>query len=412
MSIPGEIVRALPRSTTVLEETTHGLRMRSELDRRQHVVFSRGLLRPENPILRDSVGGRDCLVVASATVYELYGGPLRRYLESFEGRVRLEVLECSERTKTMDAVMLVRHWASQASLNRTSPIVAVGGGVCTDICGLAASLHRRGVPHIKIPTTLIGLIDAGIGTKNGVNVDGKKSAVGTFSPPEYSLLDRDFLRTLDLRHLRCGLAESVKMAVVCSAPLFHVLERSACELLRTGFESPKHDADRLIRLSVEEMLSQLAANLFESFDYRRRVDFGHTFSPHLEAASGYELHHGEAVAIDIALSTMIAREIGRIGAEETERILALLERCGLPLHWSPLASEALWSSLEDVRLHRNGDLHLVVPTGIGTCEFVGSEDLGEELLVRCCGRLEERVASRAGGSCGSGFHTESRDEPA
>jgi 3-dehydroquinate synthetase len=263
-----------------------------------------------------------------------------------------------------------RDRAARFGLRRTAPIVAIGGGVCTDIVGLAAALHRRGVPHIKVPTTLIGLIDAGIGTKNSVNEAGRKSSLGTFHPPEHSILDSDFLATVPRRHVVNGMAEMVKLATVLDADLFGKLEKFGPDLVESRFAQPRQVGLEVLRLSVAGMLSELSGNLYETGDYRRTMDFGHTFSPYFEVASGHTVLHGEAVAMDIALSAQVACELGVLESPDLEAILALLDSLGLLLVWPDTSVDALFASLSGISRHRDGDLHLVVPTGVGACTYL------------------------------------------
>lgn len=365
----------------------------SGLSRVHQVTMTRGLLAPANPLLGDCVDARRALVVASPSVWRLYGQRIQDYFaaQAAPDAVAFMVLDRSESSKSLDGAVEVCERAAAAGLRRTSPIVAIGGGVCSDICGLAAALHHRGIPHIKVPTTLVGLIDAGIGTKNAVNHAGRKSALGSFHPPEHSLLDTDFLASLPRRHLANGLAEVIKLAVVSDEALFGLLAEAATPLIESGFQAPAAAMSRMIRLSVGGMLAELAQNPFEtSVDFRRKVDFGHTFSPHIEVASGHAILHGEAVAMDIALSSQVASELGLLAEADLERILSLIQEVGLGLAWSRLSVEALWATLPDVVEHRNGDLHLVVPCGIGECDYLGLDALSPALLQRCVDQLLSR----------------------
>jgi 2-epi-5-epi-valiolone synthase len=367
----------------------------SGLHRVHQVTLTRDLLSPANTLLLDCIDDRRALVVVSPSVWRLYGRRIEEYFTAQPGSSAVEfmVLDRSESSKSLDGAVEVCERAAAAGLRRTSPIVAIGGGVCSDICGLAAALHHRGIPHIKVPTTLVGLIDAGIGTKNAVNHAGRKSALGSFHPPEHSLLDTDFLASLPRRHLANGLAEIIKLAVVSDAALFALLTEAATALMESGFQAPAPAMARMIRLSVAGMLAELAKNPFEtSADFRRRVDFGHTFSPHIEVASDHAILHGEAVAMDIALSTQVACELGVLAEEDLERILSLIQEVGLALAWPRLSVEALWATLPDVVEHRNGDLHLVVPCAIGDCEYLGLDALSPALLQRCQELLLRRCA--------------------
>lgn len=369
-------------SSLLLGDPDEDLRLESTLYRSQQVRHTSGVFDLDNPVLRDAVGDRSALVVCTPTVYRLYGAGIRDYVGTLSApsSAQIMVLDRGESSKSLDAVVEVCERAATSRLLRTSPIIAVGGGVCTDICGLAAALYRRGIPHIKIPTTLVGLVDAGIGTKNAINHGGHKSNLGSFHPPEHSILDPGFLATLPVRHLRNGLAEIAKLAIVADPALLELLQRHGSDLLRSGFRAPADARDEVLHRSVVGMLSQLSENLFEQVDYRRKVDFGHTLSPHIEVASEHDVLHGEAVAMDVALSSQIAHDLGLLDAGHLDRILSLLSGLGLNLAWAPTQVDVMWSTLSTVHEHRNGDLHLVVPTGIGSCAYLGLDAITPQVL--------------------------------
>jgi 3-dehydroquinate synthetase len=385
------VVSELSSSTRLTGTGRDVLRMESQHHQIQNVTLTRGLLSASNTILRDCVGSRGALVVYSSSVARLYGRQIRDYFESQVSEpANFMVVDRAESSKSMAAVIEVCERAADVGLGRTSPIIAIGGGVCSDISGLAASLYRRGVPHINIPTTLIGLIDAGIGTKTAVNHGGRKSALGAFHPPEHSLLDAGFLVTLPRRHLRNGLAEIIKLATVSSPELFTLLARDVSTLTSSNFQTPSRTAERVILLSVNGMLTELSHNLFETADYRRKVDFGHTFSPYFEVASGHAILHGEAVALDIALSSQIATILGILTEEDLDQILSLIQESGLSLSWGAMSVDTLWASLPAVAKHRDGDLNLVVPVGIGACDYLGMGAISPQLLRAGHERLQQR----------------------
>ena len=387
-------VARAPRAATTLNGNGDTLSMHSMLERHHNVTFSRAILNPDNPVLRDCIDRRDVLIVCTPSVDRLYGRQIHSYVSTLSKRARSKVVVVpyAESTKSIQAAVEVCEYAATAGLRRASPIIAIGGGVCTDVVGLAAALHHRGVPHIKVPTTLIGIVDAGIGTKNAVNLSDRKSGLGTFHPPEHSLLDPAFLSTLPDRHIRNGIAEIAKVAIIADHPLFDLLTEHGRHLVDSRFSSSNNSAaDQALRLSVAGMLSELSSNLFETADYRRRMDFGHTFSPYTEVASNYTILHGEAVAMDIALSTQIANSVGLLSDVAANRILSLLEDLGLALTWPSTSIDNLWASLRAITEHRNGDLHLVVPTGIASCQYLGLDAVTPALLSDAQVKLSRRT---------------------
>jgi 3-dehydroquinate synthetase len=308
------------------------------------------------------------LVVVDREVDGLYGRRLRDYFAGRHADIEILTLSAGEKNKELSTVYEVVDAADRFGLNRRSdPILAIGGGVVTDVVGLAASLYRRGTPFIRIPTTLIGLIDAGVGVKTGVNYDGRKNRLGTYYPSIDTILDCSFLRSLPARHISNGLAEAIKIAIVRDRTLFELLEKHAVELIDTRFAVPV--ADEVIAHAVGNMLGELEPNLLEQ-DLHRLVDFGHTFSPGIEMVSGGALLHGEAVAVDMTLSTALALQRGMVDRAEAERITGLLRRSRLPTRHPACTLDEAWRALEETRRHRDGALHCPLPSGLGRAEFV------------------------------------------
>lgn len=310
------------------------------------------------------------LVVMTPSITRLYGDAIERCFErsDFTSQNRFFVLQTHEAEKSADAALKVCQHALDMNLRRGGQIVAIGGGVCTDIAAFAAAIYRRGVACIKIPTTLIGLIDAGIGIKNGVNFRGKKSVLGTFSPPRYSVLDRSFLATVGEPQIRDGLSEALKMALISDASLVDLLQANGKTLRDSKLSCPA--GKEVIEKSVRLMLGALCENIYEVNGYERCVDFGHTFSPFIEANSGYLITHGQAVAIDMAISMLLARDIGLVSPGEADSVISLIRDLGLPVHDDTIVAKRLHESLSGVVAHRNGKLNLVVPKGLGSYSFI------------------------------------------
>jgi 3-dehydroquinate synthase len=361
------------------------------------VLLTPDLLDPSNPALSDAIGSRPALVVTDRTVDALFGDRLSAYLAGVDAPVGVHVADLTERTKTMSTVLDVCAHAQRHGLGRRDPLVALGGGVCADVVSLAATLIRRGVPYVCVPTTLIGQVDAGIGLKGGVNFGGSKSYLGCFTPPSRVLIDPAFLRTLPPAGLRAGLAEIIKVALVLDAPLFDRLATDGAELVRTGFCSPAASAEVILVRAIELMLDQLSGNCYEDGSLERLVDFGHTFSGTLEERSGHRLPHGQAVAIDIALTCALSAELGLLSEPELETVIDTLTQLGLPLHTPLCTLDTALEAMAATVKHRDGALNLVVPTAIGTAAFIRMPaEIPRPVLVAALERVEAAdVAARS-----------------
>ncbi|MEU1075459.1 sedoheptulose 7-phosphate cyclase [Streptomyces sp. NPDC005878] len=373
---------------------------------RYEVGFTPDILDPRNPALAGAgvPGGgpapRRRLLVVETTVDELYGDRLRAYAAARGLDFDIHVLTAHEQLKTMDAVFSVAGAMDRFGIARRSePVVALGGGVLMDVVGLACSLYRRSTPYVRVPTTLIGLVDAGVGAKTGVNFGPHKNRLGTYHPAALTLLDPRFLATLDRRHLSNGMAEILKIALIKDRELFALLEAHGGRLVGERFQGGGRRGDLAVRAvlgrAVHGMLEELQGNLWES-ELERVVDYGHSFSPTLEMRALPELLHGEAVCVDMALTTLIAEERGLVAPVESRRILDAMRGLGLPV-WHRLCEPGLLGeALADTVRHRDGSQRLPLPAGIGAAVFVDDVTPGE--LADAARRLKS--AHTAGGAAG------------
>ena len=372
--------------------------MSCRLDRSYGVWVGAGLLgRSSAPAFTDVLAERRTVVITTPSVERLHGAALRRCLHDAAVPFEVAVLPLREATKTIDAVAAVADLAHTRNLGRLDALIAFGGGVCCDVVTVAAGLFRRGIPYFCIPTTLIGQVDAGVGLKGAVNFCGHKNSMGVFNPPLGVAVDPELLRTLPKRHLRGGLAEILKMALVRSEPLFDLLEVHGRRLIASAFASPSDAADEVIEHSIALMLAELRDNPYEDRGLQRLVDFGHTFSPQLEEASDFELSHGESVSIDIALSCAIAVELNRLDANVLRRVVAVFVDLGLTVDADWATIDVLLDGVSAAIAHRGGKLNLVIPSAIGRAEFViEPEAINRRLLEAALRRLravlqDERV---------------------
>lgn len=370
-------------------------RMRCEASRSYDVLLTTGLLNPANPLLAEAVGPRRALVVTVPHVEAACGDQLRAYLATLPTHVDVLVLDLHERTKTMDSVLQVCAAAQRHSLGRRDVLIAVGGGVCSDVVSVAASLVRRGIPYLCLPTTLVGQVDAGIAVKGGVNFGGGKNYLGCFAPPSAVLLDPSLLRTLPPVELRAGLAEILKVGLVLDADLVDQVTAVGPELVRTGFAEPPGVGAEVIARAVRLMLEQLSLNCYEDGPLERLMDFGHTFSPRLEELSEHRLGHGEAVAIDMALTCALGVELGLLAANEFATMMVALLSLGLPLD-SPLsAPDNMLDAIRAATAHRDGKLNLVVPVRVGAAMFVPDpDDVPRSALMAAARRVRSVAGSQ------------------
>merc|ERR1719262_1022678 len=269
---------------------------------------------------------------------------------------------------------------------RLDPLITIGGGVCMDIAGFAASMYRRRTPYIRVPTTLMGYVDASVGAKTGVNFNGKKNKMGAYIPPAVVLLDRTFLATLPQRQISNGAAEIMKMALVKDPELYRLLETYGPALIDGKFQDlPEHinkeDFNvpvRVLQLSISTMLEELAPNLWED-SLTRQVDFGHIFSMELEMAALHseKLWHGEAVAIDMAFCTVLAYVRGEITEPQMERILNTMRGLKVPIGSKLMDYQMVAKAMQE-RMKFSQGQKVPLPVALGTSRI--ANDITQEQL--------------------------------
>ncbi|MFF3428126.1 ROK family protein [Streptomyces sp. NPDC002602] len=324
------------------------------------------------------------LVVTDKRVWEIYGDALTNALTGGSENITLEtlLLEPDESGKNLAAVSdLVDAFDRFGLLRRSEPVVAVGGGVLLDLVGFTAGIYRRGVPLIKVPTTLLGMIDAGIGVKTAINYGGQKSRLGTYSRPSQVVIDPGFLSTLDPREYRCGLGEAIKIAVVADVTLFNLLDAHS-RTLAAGTPDPRVESE-VIERSIAAMLGELVGNLGED-RLDRLADIGHAFSGALEMSLEPTLLHGEAVAIDLAVTVMLSRNRGLLAPAVADRVIRVLTDLDLPTSHREMTLDLLVEALAHTSLHRDGRQRLPLLEDVGRAVFVNDvteAELGEALAA-------------------------------
>ncbi|XP_035518349.1 2-epi-5-epi-valiolone synthase [Morone saxatilis] len=327
-------------------------------------------------------------VVIDQEVYKIYGPKLTHYLEANNVLYKIMALPTTEENKSMEMALKILEEVNSFSLDRrTEPIIAIGGGVCLDIVGLAASLYRRRTPYIRVPTTLLSYIDASVGAKTGVNFANCKNKLGAYIPPTAVFLDLSFIQTIPRRHIANGLAEMLKMALMKHRGLFELLEKHGRMLLDTKFQADNsvnglsclQAASQSTRIAITTMLEELAPNLWED-NLNRLVDFGHLISPALEMKVLPSLLHGEAVNIDMSYMVYVSKESGLLTEEEKQRIISCMVGLELPVWHEECTKELIQRSLQERVKHSGGLVRMPLPVGLGKAEILN--DTSCEILQR------------------------------
>ena len=265
--------------------------------------------------------------------------------------------EASKTLLTLDAIY--RRFI-ELGVDRSCFVLAIGGGIVTDVAGFAASTFMRGLEFGFISTSLLGQVDASVGGKNGVNVEGYKNMVGTFTQPKFVICDVDLLRTLSPREFRTGLAEIIKAAVIADAELFEMLEQADLSTLQRDSDTLCEMVYRAIKVKADIV----ERDERESGD-RRLLNLGHTLAHAIEKSSS-KFNHGEAVAVGLAMIAEVAANRDMLAVADKERIVALLERAGFALE-PPVEVRTLLKAVKRDKKAEGDSIHVVFPLGVGNC---------------------------------------------
>lgn len=308
---------------------------------------------PAAELLPEALPKGRIVVISDAAIDRLYHPLLAPYEQVLIGT--------GESVKTLQTVETIYRRFIELGVDRSTFVLAVGGGIVTDVAGFAASTYMRGLGFGFVSTTLLGQVDASVGGKNGVNVDGYKNMAGTFAQPRFVVCDPKMLATLPVREFRAGLAEIVKAAIIGDAGLFDRLESTAFDMLRT---------DTALLADIIAAAIRVKADIVERDERetgeRRKLNLGHTLAHAVEKCSA-KMNHGEAVAAGTALIAAAAVKEGLLSEDDRERIVGLLRRLGFDLT-PPVEMKRLLREVAKDKKSEDGMLHVVFPTGIGRCE--------------------------------------------
>lgn len=362
------------------------------------VVTTNNIFDLNNTTILNVCKGKKLLIVISETIERLYGECIRNYFErNYQPQMfKIKTIKTTEANKIMDNVLAICKAGKEFGLDRTSLMVAIGGGILMDIVGFAGSIFKRKLNYIRIPTTLVGHIDAGIGIKTGVNFSGSKNYIGAFHPPVHVINDIDFLKTLPVEEIVCGLSEIIKMGIIVDRELFELVESHYADLIEGRYQKDIAISNKVNHSAIMRMLEQLIINFYEN-DLERLVDFGHTFSPFIEEHTNYRVKHGIAVAMDMAISTEISCLLNKISRSERDRILNIILDMGVDIYDEEIYNtQLMYKSLINIELHRGGYLNLVIPNRIGLATFIKSRDeVPLYLLQVVCENLKNYQLSRS-----------------
>jgi 3-dehydroquinate synthase len=328
------------------------------------------------------LAGRLALVTDS-NVLALYGTGVQKTLTEAGNKVILCEIAPGERSKTLEVARELYERFLLEQLDRTSAVVALGGGVVGDLAGFVAATYMRGIPYAQVPTTVVAQVDSSVGGKVGVNLPEAKNVVGSFYQPRIVISDVSTLRTLPEREFRAGLAEVVKCGVIADADLFRTLEARREAILAR---------DRDILEELIERCCRIKARIVHEDETERGMrvvlNYGHTIGHAIEASSGYgRFLHGEAIAIGMDGAARIGAVLGVTDEEFVARQAALIDAYGLPRRWSEMRVAEVMAALAMDKKRASGVMRFILASEPG-CASV-RDGVDERVVVRVLEELKK-----------------------
>ena len=304
-------------------------RIKVNLDRKTvssyEIVIGRNILDRIGLILARGNFAKRYFILSDRNVAALHGKAVHDTLAVMGLDPELIEIPSGEAAKSIQTCLEVVEKLIQAGADRTSALIALGGGVVGDITGFIASTYMRGIPHIQIPTTLLSQVDSSIGGKTAIDLPTGKNLMGSFHQPKAVFIDLSFLQTLPEREFKSGLAEILKCGIIDDPALFAALESGAVEIAR-------RDVDFLEKIIARTCQIKKGMVEMDETDkgMRRYLNFGHTIGHALEAESEYSLSHGESVSVGMIAAALLSARLNYLPSSEKERIAATVETLGLP----------------------------------------------------------------------------------
>lgn len=352
------------------------------------VYFTEKLFEAQNPVFRsflnDDTGeeAKKILFVIDSNVAKYHPaltGQIRNYFRESTTVMLVDKMltvpggeTCKNTEEHVNAIIRA---VEKHGIDRHSYIAAIGGGAVLDMVGYAAAVSHRGIRHIRIPTTVLSQNDSGVGVKNGINYEGKKNFIGTFAPPVAIFNDKDFLLTLPDRDWRAGIAEAVKVALIKDKLFFIWLSKNALALSRREMKPMQYQIERCAQLHVDHISG---GDPFEKGS-SRPLDFGHWSAHKVEQLSGFEIRHGEAVAMGIALDTVYSHLCGWLSEEDTGTVMQVLIDLGFELTHPMMEitddQSPLIKGLHEFQEHLGGKLTIMLLRELGKGEEVHHLDI-------------------------------------
>lgn len=346
-------------------------------DARYETIVGSDLLKTIGPRAAQLFRSTACGIIADSNTAALFAETITTSLRAAGFKPSLITVPAGERSKSLEAVGAVCDQLSAAGLDRSSFIVALGGGVVGDLAGFAAAIYQRGIPYIQVPTTLLAQVDSSIGGKTGVNTEHGKNLLGAVHQPALVLTDVDTLKTLPRREFNQGFAEIIKHGIIADASLFELLEKVAQVSNLRDSEPASWKLAPLIARNIEIKAAIVARDEQDLSGERATLNFGHTLGHGIERAGQYQQFlHGEAVSLGIVAACDVSVRRAGFSEAEREKVTATLAAFGLPTQLPPdFPREEILPAIRSDKKFERGEVRFVVTPRLGSAHLASDVTL-------------------------------------
>jgi len=338
------------------------------------VLIGAGLLTLVGLFLKEKGYAGKAVVITDPNVKSRYGEVLERSLTKNGFKVTTLVVPAGEDQKSLDNAVRLYEQLTDAYAERSTPIVALGGGVIGDLTGFVAATYLRGVPFVQLPTTLLAQVDSSVGGKVAVDHERLKNKIGAFHQPRLVIADTDTLKTLPKAELANGLAEAIKTAAVRGKEFFVYLEQNVEKLKALDISALEEAVYQCVSIKAE-----IVEKDERDAGLRNILNYGHTIGHAIESVSHFGVRHGEAVAVGMVAAARISNRMGLLSYSEVDRLITLVEKAGLPARMPDLDTSAILKAMRHDKKVESGQVRFVLLKEIG--DVIMSDEVSPVLVA-------------------------------
>jgi 3-dehydroquinate synthase len=338
------------------------------------VLIGAGLLTLVGLFLKEKGYAGKAVVITDPNVKSRYGEVLEQSLTKNGFKVTTLVVPAGEDQKSLDNAVRLYEQLTDAYAERSTPIVALGGGVIGDLTGFVAATYLRGVPFVQLPTTLLAQVDSSVGGKVAVDHERLKNKIGAFHQPRLVIADTDTLKTLPKAELANGLAEAIKTAAVRGKEFFVYLEQNVEKLRALDISALEEAVYQCVSIKAE-----IVEKDERDAGLRNILNFGHTIGHAIESVSHFGVRHGEAVAVGMVATARISNRMGLLSYSEVDRLITLVEKAGLPARMPDLDTSAILKAMRHDKKVESGQVRFVLLKEIG--DVIMSDEVSPVLVA-------------------------------